>query len=128
MMQAVLGRLSVRDRGLECGQRQARVDPPADGVANGPPRPRVHDQGDVDEAGDDGDVGQVGEAHLGRAIDGELASPIGKDRQVVVAVGRGDEPSTSQRVEAVLAHRPLQLLAVHDPACWRSAACIRRPP
>ena len=48
MVDAAWRRMARADRGVQGGQGQAGVDPAADGVADDPPRPGVHDQGDVE--------------------------------------------------------------------------------
>jgi hypothetical protein len=43
-----------------------------------------------------------------------VASEIGKNRTLVIAVGRDDVPSAALGLQAVLAHEPADLLAVDD--------------
>src|SRR3546814_8437287 len=59
MVDTAGGRATPVDGGLQGGNRQAGVDPSADGVADDPARPGVKDDGDVDEAGRDRDIGNV---------------------------------------------------------------------
>jgi hypothetical protein len=47
-------------------------------------------------------------------IDLLVAGEIGKNRTLVIAVGRDDVPSAALGLQAVLAHEPADLLAVDD--------------
>jgi hypothetical protein len=44
----------------------------------------------------------------------KVLGPVREDRAVVIAVGRGDEPLATPRLQAVRAHHPADLLAVDD--------------
>ena len=62
---------------LKCGDGMARVEAAADRVAGGPGRLGVKNDGDVDEAGGDGDVSQIGlrAAHDRRSIKSQRLPP-----------------------------------------------------
>ena len=60
-------RVAALDRRRERRERQPGIDPPAERVADDAPRPYIHDGGQVDEAAEDGDVGQIGDPELVRA-------------------------------------------------------------
>ena len=70
----------------------------------------------VDEAAEDGDVGQIGNPELVRAIDLAVPGAIREDRLIMVAVRDGDEAAPARRMHGVLAHQALDLLVVHRPA------------
>ena len=89
MMDAALGRLPALDGRPERRQRQAGVDAAADGVADDAARPGVEDGRQIDEAGRDGDVGDVGDPELVRARRHYVLGQVREDRPVVVAVGGG---------------------------------------
>src|SRR5688572_6763056 len=59
MVEAARRRLPGDDRRLERGERQVGIDSPAYGPADHPARPSVQDHGQVDEAAQETDVGQV---------------------------------------------------------------------
>jgi hypothetical protein len=102
------------DRGVERGERQADVDRAADRIADGPTRPGVENDRDVSEAFDDGDVGYVRDPELVRSVDRQVFGPIGIDRLVMIAVGRGDISAAPAGLKVVLAHQPADLLVVDD--------------
>jgi hypothetical protein len=92
------------------------VEAAADRVADDAARPSVEDDGYIDEAGGDRDVGQVRHPELIGAVHLEVARDEREDRPVVVAVGGAGETPSSPRVEVVLAHQPADLLGVDDMA------------
>src|ERR1700738_5001766 len=59
-------------------------------------------------------VGYVRDPELIGTIDLLVAREIGKNRTLVIAVGRDDVPSAALGLQAVLAHEPADLLAVDD--------------
>src|ERR1700722_20263127 len=101
-------RFAALDRSVESGQGQADVDRAADRIADCPARPGVENDRDVSEAFDDGDIRYV--------RDRQVYSPIGIDRLVMVAVGRGDIAATPARLKVVFAHQPADLLMIDDHA------------
>ena len=80
----------------------------------------------MDEAGHDRDVGDVGDPELVRRVDDHALGPVREDRAIVIAVGGGDEPPATPRLQVVRAHQPADLLAVDDDPLVRSAAPTRR--
>ena len=105
-----------RHRPLERGDGVPGVEAAADRVADDAARPGVEDDRDVDEAGGDGDVGQVRHPELVGAVDLEVPRDEREDRPVVVAVGGAGEAPSSPWVEVVLAHQPADLLGIDDMA------------
>ena len=105
-----------RHRPLERGDGVPGVEAAADRVADDAARPGVEDDGDIDEAGGDGDVGQVRHPELVGPVDLEVPRDEREDRPVVVAVGGAGEAPSSPWVEVVLAHQPADLLGVDDKA------------
>ena len=97
-------RPAALDRGVERGERQADVDRAADCIANGPTRPGVENDRDVSETFDDSDIGYVRDPELVRSVDRQVFGPIGIDRLVMIAVGRGDISATPARLKVVFAH------------------------
>ena len=59
-MDAAFGRCSAPDGGLQSGDGDPGVHRPADRIADDLSRPCIEDGGEIDEAGGNGDVGQVG--------------------------------------------------------------------
>ena len=109
-------RPAQRHRPLERGDGVPGVEAAADRVADDAARPGVEDDREVDEAGGDGDVGQVRHPELVGAVDLEVARDEREDRPVVVAVGGAGEAPSSPWVEVVLAHQPADLLGIDDMA------------
>jgi hypothetical protein len=105
-----------RHRPFERRDGVPSVEAAADRVADDAARPGVENDRDVDEAGGDGDVGQVRHPELVGAMDLEVACDEREDRPVVVAVGGAGETPPSPRVEVVLAHQPAHLLGVDEVA------------
>src|SRR3977135_2084426 len=109
-MNAALRRIAFADRRLKRRDHQTRIDRAADRIAHHPARPRIEDHGQVHEARLDRDVGYVRDPELIGTIDLLVASEIGKNRTLVIAVGRDDVPSAALGLQA--AHEPAALLAV----------------
>ena len=86
--------------------------PAAEGVADDPPRPGVEDDREIDEAGGDGDVGDVGHPELVGAVDLEVLGDEREDRPVVIAVGGAGEARPAPWIEGVLAASPSDLLGI----------------
>ena len=84
-------RVAVLDRRRECRKGEPGIDPSAERVTHDASRPRIHDRGQVDEAAEDGDVGQIGDPELVRAIDIAFPGAVREDGLVVIAVRRDDE-------------------------------------
>ena len=89
MMDAALGRLPALDSRPERRQRQAGIDASTDGIADHASRPGIENGGQIDEAGRDGDVSDVGDPELVRTRRQHVLGKVGKDRPVMVAVGGG---------------------------------------
>ena len=66
------------DRRRQRRKRQPGIDPSAERVACDAARPRIHDRGQVDEAAEDRDIGQIGDPELVRAIDPQSLERSGK--------------------------------------------------
>src|SRR5450432_613696 len=107
-------RFSALDGSSESGERQADVDRAAEGIADRLARPGVEDHRDVGEALPDGDVCYICDPELVRSINHHVFGPIGIDRLVMVAVGRGYISATPARLKVVFAHEPTDLLMVDD--------------
>src|SRR6202040_4462985 len=114
VVNAALRRIAFADRRLKRRDRQTRIDRAADRIAHHPARPPIEDHGQVHKARLDRDVGYVRDPELIGTIDLLVASEIGKNRTLVIAVGRDDVPSAALGLQAVLAHEPADLLAVDD--------------
>ena len=61
VVHAAQRRSTSTEGGLEGRQRQSGVDRTADRIADHPARPGIEDGGEIDEAGRDRDVGEVGD-------------------------------------------------------------------
>ena len=61
-------RVTKFDCRRERRERQPRIDPSAERVADDAPRPCIHDRSQIDEAAEDRHVGQIGDPELVRAI------------------------------------------------------------
>jgi len=100
----------------------------SEGVAHDPARPGVQERAivrhwsedngerEIDEAGRDGDIGDVRDPELVGPMNLEPLGDIRKDRTVMVAVGRDDIAPPPFRVQIVLGHDPAHFLRVHDQA------------
>src|ERR1700730_4638843 len=76
-------------RAVPPGSAGYRFDGPA--RTHHPPRPRIEDHREVDEAARDGDVSDIGDPELVRGGENEPTREGGKDRAVVLAVGGARE-------------------------------------
>lgn len=85
-----------RTAGLDCGVqsagRQPDVDVPAKSIAHHLARPGIEDDGQIGEAGRNGDVGDVTDKELVRAVNLVVQRHVRVDRAVVIAV-RGRDVS-----------------------------------
>ena len=88
MMDAARRRLPLLDRGGQGSECQTRIDGAADGIANNEPGPGVQNDGDINEAAQDGDVGYIGDPKLVGSIKRYGFGKVGKDWLVVVAIRR----------------------------------------
>ena len=86
MMDAARRRLPLLDRDGQGSERQTRIDGAADGIANNEPGPCIQNDGDINEAAHDGDVGDIGDPKLVGSIKRHGFGKVGKDRLVVVAI------------------------------------------
>ncbi|MET4031027.1 hypothetical protein ABIC08_008797 [Bradyrhizobium sp. RT9b] len=64
MMDAAKRRVSSLNRDGKCSECQQSVDGTADGIAHDAPGPGIQNDGNIDEAADNGDVGDVGDPEL----------------------------------------------------------------
>jgi hypothetical protein len=71
-------RLSLLDRDGQGGDRQSRVDGAADGMTHDPPGPGIQNDSDINEATDDGDVGDIGDPKLVGAVKRHGFGKVGK--------------------------------------------------
>ena len=76
-MQPLAG-VAVPDGRLQRGDGDAGVHRSADGVADHLARPGIQDGGQIDEAARDGDIGQVRDPELVRAIGNQILGQVGK--------------------------------------------------
>jgi len=114
VVHAARRRSTSTERSLEGRQRQARVDRAADRIPDHPARPGIEDGSQIDEACRDRDVGDVGDPELVRSVDHHASGPVRENRAIVIAVGGGDEPPATPRLQVVRAHEPAHPLAVDD--------------
>jgi hypothetical protein len=91
MDQAGLG-LPLFDRVIERRQAKIGVDLERDGPAHDSARKEIQDYGQVDEAGANPDVGDVGYPHLVDSGDAPAWQKILGVAEVVVGIGRLDLP------------------------------------
>src|SRR5215813_10300211 len=104
VMDTAPGRLPDSNSGLQCCNCQTCVDRAADRISDHPARPGVENGSQIDEAGADGDVRDVGHPELVRTVHNPVAGEVREDGPVVVAVGRGHEPLTALGLQVVLTH------------------------
>lgn len=76
----------------------------------------------IGEASADGDIGQVRDPELVRAIEDDTLRMIREDGLIMVTVGGGDVTSTAAWLKIVLAHQALDPLVVGDHALMAGAA------
>ena len=93
-----------------------RVDGAADSIANNEPGPGVQNDGDIDEAAHDGDVGYIGDPKLVGSVERYGFCKVRKDRLVMVAIPRFREAAPHSGLEVVLAHETADLLVIDDHA------------
>ena len=70
-------------------QRQTSIDAPAYAIADHAARPGIENGRQIDEAGRNGDVSDVGDPELVRAHRQHVLGQVGEDRPIMVAVGGG---------------------------------------
>src|SRR5450755_129153 len=116
MMDATRRRLSPLNRGGKGSERQPRVDGTADGIAHDAPGPGIQNDGNIDEATDDGDVGGIGDPKLVGSVQDDVLSKVWKDRLVVIAVGRCRETTSHSGLKVMLAHKTADLLVIDHTA------------
>ena len=112
MMHAARRRIADLDGDLERRERELGAHLPADGVADDPARPGIQDHGQIDEAGGDAKVGDVGDPQLIGAARRHVLGKIDEDRLVMVAVRGSHEPTPRANLQALLAHDPSDPLAI----------------
>ena len=87
------------------------------------PGMRIQDDGQIDETGLDGDIGDVPDPELVRAMDLETLGNIGVYGAVVTAVGRNHIAAPPPWIQTVLAHDAPHLLRVHDELAVPQLGC-----
>src|SRR5262249_3631782 len=125
-MDTAPGRLPGSDSGLQRCNCQTCVGRAADRISNHPARPGVENGSQINEAGADGDVGDVSHPELVRAVDDPTSREIWKDSMIVIAVGRSHEPPRALRLQVVIAMRRRTFLEFTISPRWRSSAPTRR--
>src|SRR3979411_3153364 len=128
MMDAARRRLSPLNRGGKGSERQPRVDGTADGIAHDAPGPGIQNDGNIDEATDDGDVGDIGYPKLVGSVQDDVLSKVWKDRLVVIAVGRCREATSHSGLKVMLAHKTADLLVIDDHALMPEGGLNPSPP
>src|SRR4051794_24288098 len=113
MMNAAGDRRSIPDCRLQCRDRDAGVHRSADGVADHLTRPGIQDCGQVNEAARNGDVGEVRDPELVRALGNKILGQVGVDRPGMVAVRRDNVAAPPLGLKIIVAHESTQLLVVH---------------
>src|SRR5215510_14772012 len=116
VMDTAPGRLPGLNSGLQCCNCQTCVDRAANRISDHPARPGVENGSQIDEAGADGDVRDVGHPELVRTVHNPVAGEVREDGPVVVAVGRGHEPLTALGLQVVLTHETADLLGIDENA------------
>src|SRR3954453_8560710 len=86
VMHATRRRGPGADSGIQGGDGETGIDRAADRVTANPAWPGIQDPGDADEAGRNGDVGDVRPPELVRSVRSHVGREVGEDRLVVVAV------------------------------------------
>src|SRR5262252_10365476 len=89
------------DSSLQSRNGKAGIDRAADRIANDAARPSIEDGRQIDEPRRNGDVGNIRDPELVRAIDDPVASEVREDRPVVIAVSRGYEPPAALGLQVV---------------------------
>jgi hypothetical protein len=126
MENAARKRLAQRHRTLERGDGMTGVETAADRVADDAARPGVENDGEIDEAGGDGDVGQIGYPELIGTMNLEAAGDERIDRPVVVAVGGTGETPSLRGLRSCSRISRRTFLALTTWPRWRSSAPTRR--
>ena len=113
---------------IERGKRQSSVYRSVDGIAHHAPRPGIENDGNLDEAPDDDDVGDVCHSKLVGPVGDDQGGEIGEDRLIVIAVRRRYEAAADFGLKIVLAHQPANLLVVDDQALLTKGGSDATPP
>src|SRR5690554_4934492 len=82
----------------------------------------------MDQAADDGDIGNVCNPELVWPVRDELGGEIWKDRLIMIAVCRRSEAAANLWLEIVFAHQPADLLVVDDQALLTKGGSDTTPP
>lgn len=80
MMSHARRRLSPVNGRLQGCHRQPCVDRPTDGVTDDQPRPGIEDDGDVDETGRQGDIGDIADPKLVGTARNDILRQVREDR------------------------------------------------
>src|SRR5215207_8698671 len=112
MMHATFRRPACLYGGFERGGRQPGVNRAADRIAHHATRPSVQDRRQIDEAGIDRLIGDICDPELVGTVDDQIASPIGKDQAVMIAVRRSYVTASALWLQVMLPHQPANLLMV----------------
>jgi len=102
------------DGHLQSGQTELGVDAFGDGPADDLTGIQIQDRSQINEAGLDSDVSNIGNPHLIDPIDLPFLEKIPKDRQVVTGIGGFGKPSPGNGPETKLLHDPPETLGI-DP-------------
>ena len=116
MMEAAKRWLSAVDGSSQGRDLHARIDRPADGIAEDQARPGVQNDGGIDEAGRQRDIGDIADPELVRTGRSDIPREVREDRAVMIAVGGGNEAPPDPRLQIMLPHQAADLLMVHDNA------------
>src|ERR1700712_3218302 len=113
VVNAAFGWSSVPEGYFQRRDSYAGIHGPADRIADALARPGIQNGRQVDEAARNGDVGQVRDPHLVRAIGNDILGHIRANRPVMVRVSRHDVAPPLLWLQIVLPHQPPQFLAVY---------------
>ena len=105
-------RLAIPHGGVQGSQRKLGVDLLRDRVADHLAAAGVKDHGQVAEAGQEAEIGDVGDPYDVRLDRNDVPVPVGEDRQIVVTVGGAHESPPRLDAESARLHYPRDTLVI----------------
>src|SRR3989338_9067801 len=87
MMDDTRTRAAPGDGHVKRCKRQGRIETSGDSISNSPPRKGIQDRRQIDKAGPDANIGDIGKPDLIQLSDIHLLNEIGISGKAVLAVG-----------------------------------------